>query len=185
MALISQDLYNVGMYYFSKVKPEYYDSIKEYRDETLKIKSRFDGCNCLEDYEDIEKWDLFNKLFESADSVSPGYSIGFQYLYIDSNEVIGMVNFRPEAELHPYLSQYGGHIGYSVKPSKRGLGIGKQMLKDFLPIAKECGLSRVLITCMEYNDASRRIILANGGEFESKVIYPPEDAVLERYWIKL
>ena len=173
------------MIYFTKVKPENYESIRKYRNDFLCANSRFDGCNKLEDYEDIEKWDLNNKLFESKETLPPGYSIGFQYLYMDNDEVIGMVNFRPEAETHPYLSQYGGHIGYSVKPSRRGVGIGKQMLRDFLPLCREYGLNRVLITCMEYNPASRNIILANGGEFESKVLYPPENKMLERYWIKL
>ena len=173
-------------YYFDSVKPEYYGSISQYRDDFLKCNSRFDGCSSLENYEDIEKWDLNNKLFEQESTVPPGYSIGFQYLYIDNGEVIGMVNFRPKAMEHPYLSQYGGHIGYSIKPNRRGKGIGSKMLSDFLKICKdEYHLDRVLITCMAYNEGSRKVILNNGGVFESKVMYPPEKELLERYWITL
>ena len=173
-------------YYFSKVKPEYYVSIKEYRDECLKINSSFDGCNNLEDYEDIEKWDLNNQLFEKQDTVPSGYSIGFEYLYITSGEVVGMVNLRPRAEENIFLNKYGGHIGYSIKPSKRRLGLGTRMLKEFLPICKnEYGLNKIMISCLEDNEGSRRIILNNGGVLENKVIYPPRNKLLERYWISL
>lgn len=172
-------------YYFTLVKPEHYQSIYEYREEFLACDSKFDGCMELNKYGNIESWDFNNKLFENEATLPPGYSIGFQYLYMDDDEVIGMVNFRPKAESHPYLSQYGGHIGYSIKPSRRGKGIGTQMLKDFLPIAKSYGLQKVMISCMEYNDASRKIIINNGGEFENSVLYPPEGAKLERYWIEL
>ena len=172
-------------YYFTLVNKEHYQSIYEYRKEFLDSNSKFDGCSDLNKYEDIEKWDLNNKLFEDESTVPPGYSIGFQYLYMDNDEVIGMVNFRPKAESHPYLLQYGGHIGYSIKPSRRKQGLGTKMLKDFLPVAKEYGLQRVMISCMEYNDASRKIITNNGGILENKVVYPPEGVMLERYWISL
>lgn len=172
-------------YYFTKVKPEHYQSIFGFREELLDANSAFDGCFDLNKYENIESWDFNNKLFEDESTLPPGYSIGFQYLYMDDDEVIGMVNFRPKAESHPFLSQYGGHIGYNVRPSMRNKGIGSRMLKDFLEIAKGYGLNRVMISCLEDNDASRKIITNNGGIFESKVYYPAEGKQLERYWIKL
>ena len=172
-------------YRFDKVKPEYFDSIKAYRDEFIACDSEFDGCSQLEKYDDIEKWYLNNRLFESKDTVPPGYAIGFEYLYLDGDEVIGMVNLRPEIENHPGLREYGGNIGYSVKPSKRGLGVATSMLRDFLPICKQYGLKKVMISCMAYNDASRKVILNNGGVYERSVPYPPENELLERYWIEI
>ena len=108
-------------------------------------------------------------------------------VYLDeNNDVVGMINLRPKASEHPFLRQYGGHIGYNIRPDKRGLGIGKQMLKDFLIVCKrEYGLNEVMISCMKHNDASRRIIIDNGGVYEASVIYPPENELLERYWISL
>ena len=172
-------------YYFTLVQQKHYQSIYEYREELIKYNSKFDGCSFLEDYDDIEKWDFNAKLFECEATSPPGYSIAFQYLYMCDDEVVGMVNFRPNAMSHPYLSQYGGHIGYSVKPSKRGQGIGTLMLKEFLPICKEYGLDKVMISCMSSNDASRKIILNNGGVYENTVMYSPENEDLERYWITL
>lgn len=173
-------------YFFSEIKPEYYDSIKQYRNEMLKENSDFDGCSGLQKFDDIEKWDLECKLFERYDSLPPGYSIGFEYLYLLNDEVVGMLNFRPEAESHPFLSKYGGHIGYSIKPTYRKKGIGTRMLKDFLPICKkQYHLDKVLITCNKNNEGSRRIILNNNGVYENDIYYSPDQEYLERYWITL
>lgn len=175
----------MGKYCFNIIKPEYYESIREYREEMLAADSPFDGCSMLEDYEDIEKWHLNCKLFESKDTLPPLYSIGFEYLYICDGQVVGMLNFRPEAMDHPMLKVFGGHIGYSIKPSFRRKGIGTRMLKDFLPVAREYGLDRVLITCHEHNEGSRNIIVANGGIKENSVYFKPDNCNVERYYISL
>ena len=170
----------------SRVKPEYYHSIALFRKEIFDSDQEFDGCQQLDLYDDIEKWDLNCKLFEDPKTVPPGYSLGFQYLYLDGNEVVGMINLRPLAESHIYLKQYGGSIGYSVKPSRRKQGIGTRMLRDMLKVCKdEYHMKRVLITCLKDNEASRRVIKNNGGVYEGDVLYPPEEKYLERYWISL
>ena len=169
-----------------KVDESMFDSIRDYRNEMLSSRSSFDGCNRLEEYEDIEKWYLFNRLFESYETCPPGYSLGYMYAYLNDDEVIGMVNIRPDASNHPHLKRYGGHIGYSVKPSYRGKGIGSIMLRDTLDICRdEFKLDKVLVTCLKSNEASRRVILNNNGEYESDVFYEPENEELERYWISL
>ena len=173
-------------FYLSEIREEFYDSIWSYRQEMLKEYSSFDGCTQLENYEDMHKWHLNALLFENADTVPPGYSIGYEYLYVKDGEVAGMINLRPEAESHPYLKRYGGHIGYSVRPSMRRQGIGTRMLADALLICKErFGLSRVMISCLEDNEGSRRVILNNGGIADTKILYPPDEKYIERYWISL
>ena len=174
------------MYSFDEIKPKYYDSIREYRKEFLSVKSSFDGCSNLEKYENIEKWNLNCKLFEDESTLPPGYSIGYQYLYVKDNTVVGMINFRPNALSHPHLSKYGGHIGYSVKLNYRNKGVGTKMLSDFLSICKnKYSIDKVLITCFEDNIGSQKIIISNGGVFESNIFYPPENKYLNRYWIEL
>lgn len=176
----------MNKYFFDAVSKKYYKSIEDYRIKMLEDESSFDGCSNLEKYEDIEKWHLNCKLFESLDTVPPGYSLGFEYLYINNDEVVGMLNFRPLALTHPFLKQYGGHIGYSIKPEYRNKSIGSKMLKDFLKICKkEYDLDKILITCLSDNIASKRVIINNGGVFESDIIYPPNGSKLERYWISI
>ena len=173
-------------FYLREISPKYYDSILSYRKEMIDHHDSFDGCASLENYEDAQKWHLNAKLFEKKETVPPLYSIGFEYLYADEENVAGMVNLRPEAASHPYLMKYGGHIGYSVRPSMRNQGIATDMLKEALVLCKETyGLERVMISCNENNEASRRVILNNGGVFDNKILYPPEDIMIERYWINL
>lgn len=59
------------------------------------------------------------------------------------------------------------------------------MLNSILPFCKEIGLNKVLVTCLEDNEASRRTIISQGGIFERKTHLKDEDKALERYWIKL
>jgi predicted acetyltransferase len=79
--------------------------------------------------------------------------------------------------LNDYLFEQGGHIGYSVRPSARRRGFAGDALRDALPIARELGISRVLITCDETNVGSRRTIEKNGG------IYEDSRKGKRRYWI--
>lgn len=82
---------------------------------------------------------------------------------IDEGEFVGELHLR--YELTNYLKNYGGHIGYTIRPSQRKKGYGKQLLALALPEIKALGYSRVLITCDETNIASKKIIEANGGAF--------------------
>jgi predicted acetyltransferase len=84
-----------------------------------------------------------------------------------------------------YLSKFGGHIGYSIRPSERRKGYAKEMLKSVLPFCREINLENVLITCIEDNIGSEKTIIANGGIYESTVYEPNEKVNLKRYWINI
>ena len=85
---------------------------------------------------------------------------------VDGGEYVGQVSIRPELCTR-YLITYGGHIGYSIRPSRRGRGYGNEILALALKVSEEMGLKKVLITCDSDNIASRKIIERNGGIFES------------------
>ncbi|GCE13814.1 GNAT family N-acetyltransferase [Tengunoibacter tsumagoiensis] len=102
---------------------------------------------------------------------------------IDDEEYIGTVSIRPE--LNETLLRIGGHIGYKVRPSRRLQGYGTQLLRLGLEKAREMGLRRVLITCDETNVASRKVIEANGGQFENALVPTGSTVPRRRYWIEL
>lgn len=113
----------------------------------------------------------------------PGYVPDSRFWLVDGGEYIGSTNIRHT--LNEYLLTTGGHIGYNVRPSKRMLGYGKELLRLALPEARKLGLSRVLLTCDETNTGSRKIIEANGGVFEDKRPNPEGGPDKLRYWIAL
>lgn len=80
------------------------------------------------------------------------------------------------------FSRTVGHVGYVLRPSARGKGYGKAILRLGLEECRRLGLDRVLLTCDETNAASRGVILANGGTYESTVDVP-DGPGKERYWI--
>lgn len=114
---------------------------------------------------------------------------------LDDSEYVGQVSIRPELATG-FLITYGGHVGYSIRPSRRGRGYGKRILRLSLPVARQLGLRRVLVTCNADNHASRRIIEANGGRMEIALRMSPQALALEkrdpnerldklRFWIDL
>lgn len=107
------------------------------------------------------------------------------YWLIDNTTYIGGVSFRHR--LTPRLKKYGGHIGYSIRPSKREKGYGKQMLALTLRRVKKNGLKKVLITCDNDNIASQKIIKANGGILQNTINTKlnPNKKPTMRWWIKI
>lgn len=105
-----------------------------------------------------------------------------RYWLIDNGEYIGNVSIRHR--LTEQLEKWGGHIGYTIRPSARGKGYGSKILELALPKAKELGLTRVLVTCDATNTASRKIIEKNGGVFENSVPNPEKGVDKLRFWIE-
>ncbi|GCE48696.1 putative acetyltransferase [Thermosporothrix hazakensis] len=102
---------------------------------------------------------------------------------IDDNEFIGRLSIRPV--LNDFYLKLGGHIGYEIRPSKRCQGYGKEILRLGLQEAKKLGLARVLITCDVNNIGSKKVIEANGGQFENIVSVEGSMIPKLRYWIDL
>jgi len=88
-------------------------------------------------------------------------------------------------ELNAYLIREGGHVGYGIRPSRQRQGYGRLILALALEECRRLGLTRVLLTCLQDNVASARIIEANGGELENVIDDPAGRGPLRRYWISL
>ena len=165
---------------------EILDEIWAYRQECFKADSSMDGCGPLRRVESAAEWLELVRRYADPDDLPEGRVLATQFLAVrESDEkLLGMLQVRHY--FNEYLEKYAGHIGYSVRPCERRKGYGKEQLRLALGFCKETlGLDRVLITCFDTNEASRRTILANSGVYESTVHEPSEDIDLERYWITL
>ncbi len=112
----------------------------------------------------------------------PGWSAETVFWSVIGSEYVGRISLRHE--LIGNLLNYGGHIGYDVRPSMRRRGFGTQQLALCLQEARQRGFTRVLITCDDDNLGSIRIIEANGGVLEDKRDNG-RPTLTRRYWITL
>jgi len=101
----------------------------------------------------------------------------------EDDEFIGEAQIRHR--LNAYLTLEGGHVGYGIRPARRRQGYGKLILALALKKCRGLGIERALITCMQDNVASARIIEANGGVLENVIDHPAGRGRLRRYWISL
>ena len=76
-------------------------------------------------------------------------------------EVVGFLALR--YPLNTWLFEEGGHIGYSVRPSRRREGHASRALGLAVQRAAALGIERALVTCDDDNLASARTIERNGG----------------------
>ncbi|MCL2194812.1 MAG: GNAT family N-acetyltransferase [Oscillospiraceae bacterium] len=165
--------------------PEHAAEVAAYRAEMLAAGSEFDGCGGLKDYEDAAEWITWIRLFEREETKPvPDWVTAQQYLLMQNERVLGMINMRLHIN-NEFLAEYFGHIGYSVRPSERRKGYATAMLGLALRECPQLGLPRVLVTALADNMPSRKVIEANGGQFERYT--SPESKILvhARYWINL
>ena len=105
------------------------------------------------------------------------------YWLIEDTTWIGLLTLRPMITAE--LMRSGGHIGYVIRPSRRGQGYGTTLLRLGLEQARALGLARVLLTCADTNRGSRKIIEANGGQLEDVIQVEVNRPFVRRYWITL
>ena len=115
-------------------------------------------------YEAFEQWLVKSEKTAKGIGLEDGkVPQNIYWLYVDGQPV-GMGKLRHF--LTDALREEGGHGGYAVRPSQRGKGYGKLILKYLLDEAKKLGIERFLVTVRNANAASIKVALANGGVIE-------------------
>ncbi len=164
--------------------PEHECAVMEYRDEFLRSGDSLDGTSGLRHAQSYGAWLKNVRENERPETVREGFVDATTFLAVRESDgaLVGFIDVRHR--LNEYLERFGGHIGYSVRGSERRKGYATEMLRQALVYCKTLGLLRVLVTCNNDNEASRRTILSNGGVFENEMT---EDCgqVVQRYWISL
>ena len=176
--------------YLIEATPEYAEQVWQFRQEIFDCdkdsESQFAGCLSLDEAASAEEWIRLCQLRRSETTCKQtGVDVpSTTYFAIrkKDNRLVGIIDLRHHIN-HPILGTWGGHCGYTVRPSERGHGYAKEMLRLNLNNAKELGIERLLITCHSDNAASEKTIIANGGIYEKMIVV--DGIEIKRYWVKV
>ena len=113
--------------------------------------------------------------------IPPGFVPHSTFWLLQEGEVVGVSNLRHA--LTDGLRVEGGHIGYGIRPSARGRGCGREILRQTLQEAARLGIESALLTCAKGNAASAAVIAANGGTLENEEYLPARGEVVQRWWV--
>lgn len=160
------------------VKPneKYFEELKKLKQEFyINKETRIQGSGSLEKYENLSEW------LKSIKEIEKGLnSIVVQteyYLGVVDNEVVGTICIRKG--MNEEIEKFAGHIGYSVRPTKRNMGFGTKMLSLLL----EKNISQeVLIMAEKKNIASNKVIKNNNGLLLETIAL--NNLVINKYIIK-
>lgn len=159
----------------------------EYIKEHKKYNSKIHGTCSLQKYcDNYEGWLNHIEKLKKEQTCPKNYVPSNTYFLIkeDEDRIIGMIDIRHK--LNDFLLNYGGHIGYGIRPTERQKGYNKINLYLGLQKSKELGLNKVLITAADNNPSSYKTILSLGGVLENKIPDDEEENIeLGRYWINV
>lgn len=117
--------------------------------------------------------------FRMGADLPEGFVPSTTYWLVDQQEMIGVANLRHY--LNARIERAGGHIGLGVRPRERAKGLGTTLLKLTLEQAFARGIQPVHVHCYKHNQASARMILANGGVLDSEI--EDRGTLVQRYVI--
>jgi predicted acetyltransferase len=133
--------------------------------------------------DDFEKYVSRLEQHSSGVDLRPGFVPSTTFWLIDvSKEILAVSNLRHE--LTPFLLDYGGHIGFGVRPSARRHGYATEIVRQTLVKARKLGIEDVLVTCDKDNIGSAKAIMNNGGELWDERYMREHSCTLQRYWIR-
>ena len=115
--------------YLIEATPEYAEQVWQFRQEVFDYdnnsESQFAGCLSLDEAASAKEWIKMCQLRKNAATCKQTGSDVPSTTYFavrkSDNKLVGIIDLRHHIN-HPILGTWGGHCGYTVRPSERGNG---------------------------------------------------------------
>ncbi len=160
-----------------ELQDEFVEAIREMQTEGLWMRWNVDELG--DDFQPmIDLWETDRLPYQEGTRVPQTL-----YFLLAEGKIVGQVGIR--YYLNDFLRQFGGHIGYDIRPSMRRRGYGTLICRLGIEKARhEIGITEpLLITCDDDNIGSAKIIEANGGVFDKLVKVEHNPKMTRHYWI--
>lgn len=179
----------IEKFYLEEPSLERKNEIIDYINEFVEYKSNINGTGSLDKILDGYTFEqaldrCLNIQYEEY-AKKIGRSQGKTFLLVrkNDNKIIGTINIR--WNLTEKMKQFGGNIGYGIRPTERKKGYNKINLYLGLIEAKRIGLDKVMLDCDVDNLASSKTMEALGGKLERTEIDPYDGILTSVYWINV
>ncbi len=176
-------------FYLEEPSLERKDEIIEYLDEFVKYNSNINGTGSLDKiydgytFEEALERCLNMKNEEYAKSINRVPGKTFLLIRKNDNKIVGTINIR--WNLSEKMLEFGGHIGYGIRPTERRKGYNKIQLYLVLLEAQKLNLDKVMIDCSVDNLGSDKTIKALGGILERCELDESDNTMTNVYWINV
>ena len=176
-------------FYLERPSMDRKEEIIDYFNEFIKYESDIHGAGFLDKflygYTFEEALEVCNKLedeeFAKKEEKCPGKT--FLLIRESDNKIIGTINIR--WNLSKEMLNFGGHIGYAIRPTERRKGYNKINLYLGMIEARNNGLERVMLDCDVDNIGSDKTLKALGGELERTEVDPYDGVLTNVYWFNV
>jgi predicted acetyltransferase/tRNA A22 N-methylase len=170
--------------YLVRANKDMRDTAEEYKEEHLQYGEIELHGSAMMDSLPFDLWIRQTLDNASPETVQPNWVAASTFFAVRRKDerVVGMLDVRHR--LNGFLQQYGGHIGYGVRPSERKKGYASEMLRLGLKYCCHLGINRVMVSCYQDNEASKKVILKCGGVLEREYLHR-EGKIVQIYWITL
>lgn len=176
-------------FYFERPSIERKNEVIEYINEFVEYKSNINGSGSLdkilEGYTFEQALERCLNMENSKYAKKVGRCAGKTFLFVreSDNKIVGMINIR--WNLNEAMLQFGGHIGYGIRPTERRKGYNKINLYLGMVEAEKIGLDKVMLSCDVSNIGSDKTLKALGGNLERTEIDLSDGILMNVYWFNV
>ena len=161
--------------------------LKEVKEEDIDILSTYNNMLAKRQMNGWVSEDRFvNLLKEWKNDIDDELKIHFfPFWLMKDKDVIGLVILKDNIDVDEVWKNYGGNISYVIIPDYRRKGYGTKALNLAIKKCKELGINNILITCLDSNIGSIKIIEKNKGVLKDTCTDNSNGELTRRYIINI